>query len=155
MVIGIDESWAVGLFEGEGSIVTDRRNRQLRVCLSLCSTDKDVLDRFHKVVAVGHVRGPYRFKHSTKDTWVWSAAKTNDVERLLLSWVSILGNRRQAKAKSALLELQGVYRGLSSPTCPQGHLWSENTYLHKKRNMRQCRSCNRIRAARYRKAVPQ
>lgn len=136
-VIAID--WAIGLFEGEGSIVFTRK----QVCLSLQMTDRDVVKRFHKTVRAGNFRGPYKYKH--KATWVWSCTRAEDVVYLLSEWLPYLGKRRAKAAKKAIkiANLSSEYRFRFLKACKNGHAWTdETTYTNKKRNIRRCRICH-------------
>ena len=112
--------WAVGLFEGEGCISLLKHNRDpeyryKRVTLVLGMTDKDVVERFHRIVKVGRLRAKPRILPSHKDQWVWSTAKTQDVRYLLEVFLPHLGNRRKTKALEALAWLD------SSQVSPRRH----------------------------------
>lgn len=57
-----DRAWAAGFFDGEGWVGLkaagkDRPKRYAGV--SITQLDREVLDRFHKIVEVGTVLGPY------------------------------------------------------------------------------------------------
>jgi hypothetical protein len=60
----VDEfSWAVGLFEGEGTVT--RCGGRFRLALKM--TDHDVVRRFAAAVGVGRVYGPYQPGQRKKD----------------------------------------------------------------------------------------
>lgn len=89
-------AWAVGLFEGEGSIICKRPARQKSTvrCLTMCSTDEDTVRRFHKAVAgIGTVR-PYD-RPDCKRLWVWKAGAWEDIEPLAIRFYPHLSERRQ------------------------------------------------------------
>jgi len=88
-------AWAAGLFEGEGCITAERRsgNRKMRLVLSVSSTDHDVLERFHAVVAAGKIFGPYQRGH-LKPHWIWHCSQLPDVERICDLLRPFLGQRR-------------------------------------------------------------
>jgi len=61
-MLTLDTAWAAGLFEGEGSVcwLNMSTTNQRRVPnLGLSTTDEDVIRRFHSIVGVGFVYGPY------------------------------------------------------------------------------------------------
>lgn len=98
-----DISWAAGLYEGEGSIVTGTaRFRSLR--LTMGSVDPDVLEKLMSVIG-GVLNGPYRqasMKAHHKSMWRWQlsgAVKTQAVLRLFWPY---LGERRKQQAANAL-----------------------------------------------------
>ncbi len=60
----IDLAWAAGLFEGEGCIraATDAQSRGKyagRLYLDVSQSEREVLDRFHRIMGFGVVYGPY------------------------------------------------------------------------------------------------
>jgi hypothetical protein len=112
----IDIAWAAGLFEGEGAICTaqkfkailnedgQRRKSGLRWWMVIHSTDHDVLHRFHKIIGVGRMYGPYLDKRGDhyKPQLRWATTTLADAQsaaRLLLPY---LGERRAAKARECL-----------------------------------------------------
>lgn len=58
-----DLAWAAGLFEGEGSISPTKSGWQL----TLGTADRDVAERFHQVMGVGRLYGPYQPSTSRAD----------------------------------------------------------------------------------------
>ena len=85
-----DLAWAGGLFEGEGYIGFHQNRPQLQV--KMC--DEDTLRKFHEIMGVGKVYGPYQVKatanHKPKKPW-----------RPYFSW--------QVRADDALLAARLVY----------------------------------------------
>jgi len=105
-----ETAWAAGLFEGEGCIClmpeTTRwggNRRRPWVALSISSTDRDVLERFHMIVGVGGVTFHHRgARPHHKPCWAWHLSARDKVEALLSSFMPWLGQRRRAKAQEAL-----------------------------------------------------
>ncbi len=107
-------AWAAGLFEGEGCITTyftynynkngDRsKNRFPVVRLQLKMCDRDIVERFGQIVGVPKCAGPYgKRKENWRPAYEWSCAKRQDVERILLSFLPYLGERRVYKTLNAL-----------------------------------------------------
>jgi hypothetical protein len=101
-------AWAVGLFEGEGCIYVGTSRSKYSaskvVHLKLGSTDKDVVDRFHKAVAVGRLYEIRKFAldSSRKDLHTWECRVRTDSIALLEKMLPYLGNRRREKALEAL-----------------------------------------------------
>ena len=83
-------AWAAGLFDGEGSITHTDRDLQLL----LKNTDLELVTRFDRIVARGHVYGPYRYigrdGFNRKPFWSWVAHgdAAHDVVDLLARWLS-------------------------------------------------------------------
>ncbi len=108
--------WAVGLFEGEGSVgawtAIWNTNKQKYVRLSLASTDIDVLRKFFHIVSVGSIAGGSKgYIRKSKDgrkrkpIWNWSVsgiAATN----LCKAMLPFLGKRRRQKANEAIMEVK-------------------------------------------------
>ena len=116
--------WAAGLFEGEGSIErwrpTGQGNQQARLAVSM--TDRDVLERFAKIVGVGKVWGPYQTKSGLnakgqpyKPMYRWAVVRITDVQRILRDFWPYLGQRRRARAADVIA---GYYE---SPRRPPGN----------------------------------
>ena len=135
-IIAID--WAIGLFEGEGSIVFSRK----QVYLSIQMTDQDVVKRFHKIVRVGNFRGPYKYKH--KPTWVWACTRAEDVAYLLTEWLPYLGERRAKAAKKAikLAKISSEYRYRFALVCKYGHNRTKENTSFAKNGAKRCLVCH-------------
>ena len=94
--------WAIGLFEGEGSVDARERERIPKMRMQLKTTDEDVLERFWRVVGCGRFYGPYPGKGSNdKPYWIW-AVHGRDAENLLRRFLPELGERRKQQAFAAL-----------------------------------------------------
>jgi hypothetical protein len=99
-----EEAWAAGLFEGEGSFGL-RRNGT--VLLSLGSTDKDVVQRFHTIVGTGQVSSRPPGKNGRrKRLWRVDVIRVEDVLRIVDMLYPWLGTRRRAAADAAIATLQ-------------------------------------------------
>lgn len=147
-----DMAWAIGLFEGEGSIVAGRGNA---VSLTVQMIDKDVLSRFFRIVKHGRLRGPYtnRGPDSAKryqPTYVWTTGKRDDVQALLRLWLPYFGKRRTIRAKIALQRLAQNHGKQLWLACKRGHILTrDNVYIVPTTLVRQCRKCIAIRAQKY------
>lgn len=107
---GVEFAWACGLFEGEGSVV-NRENRYTHyergpsvarnrgLCLS--TTDRDVLERFCRIVGVGKI-GPQRVRPGCKPLFRWTVSRWCEVQPLAAAMLPLMGDRR-ATAIRALL----------------------------------------------------
>lgn len=111
-VIAIDlppeEAWALGLFEGEGSIVTpSKRGRNSTLIIQM--SDEDVLKKFHAIIKFGHVRGPYNYNKNKnityKPVWAWSMSAREEVRTVLTKWLPYFGERSKQRAMQALARL--------------------------------------------------
>jgi hypothetical protein len=104
--------WAIGIFEGEGCInirppAPRRPNPTVRLAVSM--TDRDVVERFARIVECGNVtKRDSPSIRQWKPTWVWKTADRDEVHRLLEIWLPQLGERRAAKAREALAVLDEI-----------------------------------------------
>lgn len=108
-----DIAWAVGLFEGEGCIMFFKQKHHVltHVRLALAMTDKDVVDRFCRIVECGKVSPEQRRpKPNHKSVYVWQISNRHDVERILLAFRPWFGERRTAKADALLAEIATLNR---------------------------------------------
>jgi hypothetical protein len=96
-------AWAAGVFEGEGCIT----QMGGRFAMAVNNTDEWVVRRFHAIVELGQVYGPYRNSendgHRRKPFWVWTAYEEDafDVMQAMSRWLS---RRRLDRA----FELTGI-----------------------------------------------
>lgn len=114
----LQTAWAAGLFEGEGCVSLGRRGgddfaseigRATCVC-ALSSTDKDVLERFLRIVNCGFISA--RTWHETngyKPQWRWATKNFAEVEYIIKLFYPYMGERRQARMDEALALLQAKY----------------------------------------------
>lgn len=141
-------AWAAGLFEGEGCItLSGKPPSGKRVVLELGMTDEDVVKKFHAIVGVGHVGGPYhpstRPNHH-KPHWRWTVTGGRQAQAVLAALWPFLCLRRKAKAEEAIrfFAAQQVWTK-HRKHCPKGHEYTtENTYLLS-RGGRACKICAR------------
>lgn len=107
-------AWAAGLFEGEGTIVHRKTNGSKNGwTLSISSTDKDVLEKFFKIVGCGKLYGPYGYANDSnrrrehhKPYWRWSVADKNGVIKLGNLFMPWLCFRRKEKLLECLQHLE-------------------------------------------------
>jgi len=105
-----DFFWAVGLFEGEGSISVRQSKGHGRhykyVSLQLSSTDHDVIKKFFRVVRIGALCGGkrgYALKHR-KRVWKWAVSGVN-AEYLCTQFIPYLCTRRKVCAQRVFKEV--------------------------------------------------
>lgn len=97
-------AWAAGLFEGEGSF--GLKSSRYPVA-SLGMTDEDVVRRFHDVVGVGQVYGPFNHGRQAenptyKPHWQWQIQSFEGVQFLAGMFWPWLGFRRKEKVTEVL-----------------------------------------------------
>lgn len=92
-------AWAAGLFEGEGCISMMHKGPYYYATAHLCSTDKDVVQRFFKIMSVGRVVPDHQRERHHKRQWRWLVTSRDDFNyamNLLEPW---LGKRRTERLK--------------------------------------------------------
>jgi hypothetical protein len=93
-------AWAAGLFDGEGSITLSGRCLHVR----LRNTDLELVERFHAIIGIGTVYGPYSRQPQDglrrKPVWDWVAREEDALDALALMW-SWLSARRRDQAHAA------------------------------------------------------
>ena len=97
--------WAAGLFEGEGTIVSNKDGTQF---LQMSMVDEDVIKDFLKVVGVGKF---YELKAKTstgKTIYRASVHRKADVKYLLEQMLPYFGHRRAYKALNCLDEIDNI-----------------------------------------------
>ena len=145
LIADVKMAWAVGLFEGEGSITFSGKQAHLTMQI----TDKDVLQQFHKIVGKGNFRGPYNYnaKHGYKQVWAWACTKSSDVLELLTLWLPILGRRRKQVAKKAIkmARISSKYRSKFYLKCKAGHKRTRENTSYDKSGSKRCLVCHAIR----------
>ena len=97
--------WAVGLFEGEGSIFRDKRCSTWT--LQLRMTDRDIVQRFADVLGCGTAvhdesNQPRRIRTGRKACYRWTCSKRADVRRVLELFLPYFGHRRAYTAQNCL-----------------------------------------------------
>ena len=100
--------WAAGLFEGEGTMVKDkRRPNSFQLSLHMC--DKDVVEKFAKVVGYGNVvtlHPPVHKKQGWSEFHRWTCAKRSEIRRILSAMLPYFGDRRAYTALNILDDLE-------------------------------------------------
>lgn len=104
----LDEwSWAVGFFEGEGTI-TASKNRgwnkdRYYITVGVHQNQIEPLERFQKVVGIGRLYGPYAARGiSTNPYYRWTAQVESEVIALLQEMYEHLSVRRREQIDRAL-----------------------------------------------------
>lgn len=142
-------AWAVGLFEGEGTIFSRTEPYRARR-LTMSSTDEDVLRRFHAIVGVGRLTGPHQSKQERrKPYWRWSVDRWDELAPLTEAMLPLLGERRATAARALLANTPRKRQ--RATYCKRGHVLAETARVTKS-GARQCRECVR-HIARERKAA--
>jgi hypothetical protein len=91
-------AWAAGLFEGEGCVAAYHHSKNARAVRAwLSSTDEDVIHRFHEIVGVGRLSGPYHQNGFDRQglRWRWQVSRKPDVTEFLDGVYPYLGHRRR------------------------------------------------------------
>jgi hypothetical protein len=96
-------AWAAGLFDGEGSITLSGESLHVR----MRNTDFELIERFHDVLRIGSVYGPYtrdeRDGYRRKPFWDWVAREEDGLDALALMWQWLSARRRdQAHAATGI-----------------------------------------------------
>lgn len=104
----LQQAWAAGLFEGEGSIVR-RQTNGWTVVISM--TDLDVIERFQEAVGMGKIYGPYfnakkKNGDACKAVYKWMLSDKPGIEQFGRIMIPYLGERRRARLNEALAEIQ-------------------------------------------------
>ena len=87
-------SWAIGIFEGEGSVtVVTTQNGHKQLQIRMCMVDVDVVDRFHAAVGVGR-RGE-QSQNGGKIIQRWACTKNADSKTFIRMMYPHLGIRRR------------------------------------------------------------
>ena len=89
-------AWAAGLFDGEGSITLSGDDLHVR----LRNTDLELVERFHRIIGVGVVYGPYSRNaladgFRRKPVWDWVAREDDGLDALALMWRWLSARRRE------------------------------------------------------------
>lgn len=141
----IQIAWAAGLFEGEGCISstpkvgTRARNR----VLALVMTDRDIVERFHRVVGgVGTFRSRRLTNDKWKDQWEWRCTGWGEIVHVLTLLGPHLGERRSAAA-AAMLASPPLGRGVREHCKRAGHPFfgPEANYRISPRGAKVCLTC--------------
>jgi hypothetical protein len=136
-------AWAAGLFEGEGCI---HRGQKQAITLAVAMTDFDVVEKFHFIVGVGNVNGPYLANNPRHlQRWRWSTGNFQHAQALLAALWPWLGHRRKAKAEKIIKACAlDAPKNQNKKACKRGHPFSEENTYHFNGG-RHCRECQRQR----------
>lgn len=96
-------SWAVGLFEGEGTICAVKSKSTTSMRIALGMADEDVVRRFHEIVGVGTVNGPYAGKKANhRPIWIWRLGRRDEqIDFINRIWPYLGERRRQQVIETA------------------------------------------------------
>ena len=153
MATDAEIAWAAGLFEGEGSWgVYGQTRGTVMATATLGMTDRDVVEKFCRIVGVGaiHVR-PHQ-RGNRKTMYVWTVGKAESVRTIVEMFQPWLGERRRERGTEVLRLIAHIQPHNKDRThCPQGHPYSGDnllvTEIHRKRGpglVRRCRACLRL-----------
>lgn len=81
----VDVGWLAGIFDGEGSISLDRRGVWRRPCLSVSSTDLEILESIRELLggSITIVRESRQRKPHWKQAYRWASNGSQKVLRIL------------------------------------------------------------------------
>ena len=96
----LEEAWATGLFEGEGSITFPTPACTI-VRLRVSSTDFDVIQRIQALWG-GKVYPSKVYQAHYKPKWEWNLNRKADVRKALNTMIPFLQTRRGYTAQNAL-----------------------------------------------------
>lgn len=152
----LEVAWAAGLFEGEGCFTLTVGNRpgSRRVAARVGSTDRDVIERFARIIGFGHVNLKRAHKEGHKDLYEWSTQAAPSVRDFIELVRPYLGRRRREKAEEVYAAALKINPHNGEAThCRNGHEYTpENTAVEKLRGgktTRRCRICRRGDARRW------
>lgn len=124
-------AWAAGLFEGEGCIMTGpRRNAKgtglgrFNNVMIVRMTDRDVLEKFLKIVGVGYLRDckPTRsWKPHYKPAFEWRVTGYSNLLMLARQFNPWFGARRSAKLQQLIQNRPLFPKGIRKSRCKRGH----------------------------------
>lgn len=111
-----DLAWAGGLFEGEGCISTTslaggRPAHCMGIRVQLEMGDLDVVERFHRIVGVGTLRGPRWRKGYKRPLHVWSTYNFEHAQAVIAMLWPWLGERRRGRAVELLRGIRTARAG--------------------------------------------
>lgn len=111
-----DIAWAAGLFEGEGCIFYNPKAHTRR--LTVVNTDKEVMDKFYKIVNIGVIRIWQPKDNIRKLQYIWNIENREGIIEVLELFLKHLSSRRKEKASELLnsykFPLGGVPHGTYS-----------------------------------------
>lgn len=152
MATDAEIAWAAGLFEGEGSWGVyahhERGNPRAACRAQLGMTDRDVVERFHRIVGFGNVTTRQPNRSNRQRLYIWASGEAAAVRSLVELFRPWLGSRRLASGEKLLRDSAHIQVHSRLRThCPKGHPLSGPNlmpYFHPKRPdrmVRKCRAC--------------
>jgi hypothetical protein len=103
-----ERAWLAGIFEGEGSFsgkFENGRGKGRTVRAKLGMSDRDTVEKFHRLIGIGNVSGPYLdSKGISKPMWVWCVGSFELFQQTVCYLWPWLGERRRAKATELLMK---------------------------------------------------
>lgn len=132
MPVKTEIAWAAGFFDGEGTVFVRHTLRHkggttgkyyplTTVEIAATQTDRQPLDRFHRVVKVGAVHGPYKRSKKNKKKWKpyyrWETAGRPSVAKVLHLLWPYMSEPKQDQAVACWIQLS-VLRTAKSPKLP-------------------------------------
>lgn len=146
MATDAEIAWAAGLFEGEGCFHITKTPYGGKVpVLSIQMTDRDVLEKFQRIVDSGRVSGPNVRPHPRKPIYKIDVAERASVKRVTAAFLPWLGERRKARALEilALVEKLDAAAEYRAKFCKRGHAWTPENIYTSPRGIRACRQCKK------------
>lgn len=121
-------AWAAGLYDGEGcsALLRHRTHEgylipELSVTQSSKMGSPAVLERFHAIVGVGSISGPYEQRTATMPVYRWKASARDDVLKVIARLWPHLGPIKREQAQRVLDAL------VAQPPLPRGNPeWGNN-----------------------------
>ena len=104
--MSIEEVWATGIFEGEGSIILQKASASAYITVSM--TDLDVLERLQEIWG-GQIYIRKSQNPRWKTAWRWQVGGKDRVKNLLNKMLPFLSERRACKALDAIDRIDGCY----------------------------------------------
>ena len=106
---GEERAWAAGLFDGDGSTCFERhgtradyRRADMAVTQTSRSGTPEVLVRFHRLVGVGHLNGPYGGTELWDPVYRWKAHRLIDIVKVARALWPWLGAVKRAQASKVI-----------------------------------------------------
>lgn len=150
----LEIAWAAGLFEGEGWLSSYQREygAKIQPQIGLASTDRDVVERFHRVVGCGAISTQKPGTGGHKPCHAWRVYEAEQVRRVIALFMSYFGERRRETAVALLDRIADVRSHNAKKThCPRNHALSGANLIEEairggKYIARRCRTCRNEQA---------
>lgn len=139
-------AWAAGLFEGEGCFHITKTPWGSKVpTLSIQMTDRDVLEKFQRIVDSAGVSGPVDRGPRRKLMYKIDVAERAAVKRVTTAFLPWLCERRKVRALEvlALIEELDAAAAYRARFCKRGHPWTSENIYTSPRGIRACRQCKK------------